>query len=215
LNEELANGYFSTPTEFVAKAVAKGYKWVAYQWNDGNLGPQQQALATATRQACQGKLIFTVWLTRPFDGATARQAAVESQCQGIILEGEIPSEWINPQTGNVEPKPDAVNWPEVIFQLSDLNIPKAVVSNSAPFVHHDGSPWREKAKPLIDDGWAYISECFITESPGSTPAETDFFATRGLGWPTTQPMIEGWHLADYGDLSQFAGVSHWDAGNVL
>jgi len=195
--------------------VAKGYKWVAYQWNDVNLGPQQQALASATRQACVGKLIFTVWLTRPFDAAFARQAAIESGCQGLILEGEIPSEWLNPATGNVEPKPDAVNWPEVIFYLEELDIPKAVVSNLAPFVHWDGQPWPEKAKPLIDDHWVYISECFITESPNSTPARTDFFATNSLGWPSTQPMIEGWHLPDYGNLSHFRNVSHWDAGNIL
>lgn len=198
------NGYFASPQEFVTKAVAKGYKWVAYQWNDEHHGPEQQSLASATRQACSGKLVFTVWLTRPFDAALARQAAVESQCEGIILEGEIPAH-----------RPEAVNWPEVIFQLSDLDIPKAVVSNFAPFVHEDGTPWPEKAKPLIDDGWAYISENFITESPGSLPALTDDYATRVLGWPETQPMVEGWHLEDYGDLSRYRNVSHWDAGSVL
>ncbi len=156
-----------------------------------------------------------MWLTRPFDAAYARQVAVETQCQGIILEGEIPSEWVNPSTGNVEPKPDAVNWPEVIFQLSDLDIPKAVVSNFAPFVHHDGKPWPEKAKPLIDDGWSYISECFITETPTATPQRTDWYAKAQLNWPETQPMIEAWHIQDYGDLSMFRNVSHWDAGNVL
>jgi hypothetical protein len=203
LNEESANGRF-TPQEFATKAVAQGYKWVAYQWNDVNLGPQQQAACSAFRQACAGKLVFTVWLTRPFDAALVRQAAVESQCQGIILEGEVPAH-----------RPEAVNWPEVIFELSDLDIPKAVVSNFAAFVHEDGTPWPEKAKPLIDDGWAYISECFISESPNSTPARTDFFATNALGWGRTQPMIEGWRIADYGDLSAFQNVSHWDAGNVL
>jgi len=215
LNEELVNGYFSSPQDFVTKAVANGYKWVTYQWNDENHGPQQQALVHATRQACVGKLIFTLWLTRPFDAAYARQAAVESQCSGIILEGEIPSEWVNPATGQVEPKPDAVNWPSVIFSLSDLPIPKAVVSNFAPFVHADASPWPEKAKPLIDAGWAYISENFISESPNSTPARTDWYAREKLGWPSTQPMVEGWHLQDYGDLSMYRNVSHWDAGNVL
>ena len=201
MNEELVNGYFGSPAEFVSKAKAKGYKWVAYQWNDGNQGPQQQALASATKQACQGNLAFTVWLTRPFDASTARQAAVESQCEGLILEGEIPAH-----------RPEAVNWPEVIFELQGLDIPKAVVSNFAPFVHEDGSPWPEKAKPLIDDGWAYISENFITEAPNATPANTDFYAKTALGWPETQPMVEGWHLADYGDLSQFRNVSHRDAG---
>jgi len=188
---------------------------VAYQWNDGDLGPQQQALVDATRQACAGKLIFTVWLTRPFNGDLARQAAVETQCEGIILEGEIPSEYKDGFDGIVKPNPQAVNWPEVIWELSDLNIPKAVVSNFAPFVHWDGQPWPEKAKPLIDAGWAYIPENFITESPNATPERTDFFAKYVLGWPETQPMVEGWHLADYGDLSRFRGVSHWDAGSVL
>lgn len=196
----------------MTRALAKGYKWVAYQWNDENHGPQQQSLVHPTREACAGKLTFTLWLTRPFDADTARQAAVESQCQGIILEGEIPSEWVNPATGQVEPKPDAVNWPAVILSLQDLPIPKAVVSNFAPFVHANGLPWPEKAKPLIDAGWHYISENFISESPNSTPARTDFYAKSNLGWPETQPMVEGWHLPDYGDLSMFRNVSHWDAG---
>lgn len=71
------------------------------------------------------------------------------------------------------------------------------------------------ARPLIDNGWACITECFITESPNSTPQNTDFFAKSALGWPETQPMIEGWHIQDYGDLSNFRNVSHWDAGSVL
>lgn len=204
MNEELVNGHFSTPQDFVSKALAKGYKWVAYQWNDENLGQAQQGLATATRQACIGKLIFTVWLTRPFDADIARQAAVESQCQGIILEGEIPSH-----------RPEAVNWPAVIHELDDLAIPKAIVTNFAPFVKEDGTPWPEKAKPLVDAGWACITENFITETPNATPARTDFYATQNLGWARTQPMIEAWHIADYGDLSRFQNVSHWDAGDVL
>lgn len=146
---------------------------------------------------------FTIWLTRPFDAAYARQAAVESGCQGIILEGEIPGE-----------RPEAVNWPEVIFHLQDIPIPKAIVTNFAPFVANDGSAMFDKAAPLIAAGWACITENFVTESPNTTPANTDFFA-RQLGWSETQPMIEGWHVADYGDLSRFRNVSHWDAGNVL
>lgn len=215
LNEELANGYFGSPQDFVAKAVAKGYKWVAYQWNDGTYGVQQRVLAPATKAACAGKLKFTVWLTRNFTAAEARQAAIESDCEGLILEGEIPPEQFNPVTGEVEAKPEAVNWAEVVFETSDLAIPKAVVSNGAPFVHADGTPWPQKAKPLVDADWAYITECFITESPNSTPERTNYFVTRNLGWPETQPMVEGWHLADYGDLSGFRNVSHWDAGNVL
>jgi hypothetical protein len=199
LNEESANGRF-TPAEFAQKVKAKGYKWVAYQWNDGTLGPIQQAECSKFRMASQAQgLIFTIWLTRPFDAAIARQAAVESQCQGIILEGEIPAH-----------RPEAVNWPEVIFTLQDLDIPKAVVTNNAPFVHEDGTPWPEKAKPLVDAGWAYISECFLNEG-SATPEAYDDYAKRVLGWPRTQPMTD---ILNY-DLSAFQNWSHWDAGNVL
>jgi hypothetical protein len=188
----------------VTEAVAKGYRWVAFQWNDETYGAFNRSAAPELRSACAGKLIFTIWLTRPFDAASALQAAVESGCEGIILEGEIPGS-----------RPEAVNWPEVIFHLQDLAISKAIVTNFAPFVKEDGSPWPEKAKPLVDARWACITENFVTETPTATPERTDFYAVRNLGWPTTQPMVEGWHLADYGDLSRYRNVSHWDAGNVL
>lgn len=174
------------------------------QVNDGTIGAEQRAKVDEYRQACAGKLVFTIWLTRPFDGAFARQMAVESQAAGILLEGEIPSE-----------RPEAVNWPEVIFHLDDLDIAKGVVTNFAPFVHSDtGAAWPEKAKPLIDAGYACVTENFISESPNSIPANTDFFAKQ-LGWARTQPMVEGWRLPEYGDLSGYVNVSHWDAGNVL
>lgn len=185
------------------------------QVNDGTWGQQQRAVIADYRQASiDAGIIFTIWLTRPFTPAFVRQMAIESQCAGILLEGEIPSEWMNPSTGQVEPKPDAVNWVDCIFHLQDLRIHKGIVTNFAPFVHHDGSAYPEKARPLIEAGWACVTECFITESPNSTPENTDFFAKQ-LGWPRTQPMVEGWHLSDYGDLSRYVNVSHWDAGNVL
>jgi hypothetical protein len=184
------------------------------QVNDGTFGAQQWARVHDYRIACQGKLIFTIWLTRPFSAAQARQYAVESGAAGILLEAEIPSESMNWDTGQVEPRPEAVNWPEVIFHLSDLDIAKGIATNFAPFVHWDGSLWPEKAKPLVDAGYACVTENFISESPNSIPGRTHFTATQ-LGWKRTQPMVEGWRLAEYGDLSGFPNVSHWDAGNVL
>lgn len=204
MNEESANGRFS-PSEFASKAVDKGYKWVAYQLNDENHGPTQYARCPLYRDASQPALIFTGWMTRPFTPQQVRQACIELELQGIILEGEIPAH-----------RPEAVDWVDVIWHLQDLDIPKAVVTNNAAFVHEDGTPWPEKAKPLIEDGWAYISECFAAEG-SSSPAMYDFFAKNALGWPRTQPMIElgNAQLEDYGDLSKFQNVSHWDAGNVL
>lgn len=186
------------------RAVAKGYKWFLYQWNDGNWGAQQRAAWPGYQQAAQGRILDVIWLTRPFDAAMARQAAIESGAQGIVLEAEIPAH-----------RPEAPNWADVTFHLADLDIPKAVAATTAPFIHEDGTPWPEKARPLVEAGWSFLSQCFISESPNSTPANMDFYATHHLGWPRTQPMVEGWHLADYGDLSGFVNVSHWDAGNVL
>lgn len=99
--------------------------------------------------------------------------------------------------------------------MADLAIPKAVVTNLAPFVDSQNRPRPDIAAPLITAGWYCITENFISETPTATPERTDFYATRNLGWPETQPMIEGWRIADYGDLSRFRNVSHWDAGNVL
>lgn len=149
--------------------------------------------------------MFTVWLTRPFDAAYARQAAIQSGCAGIILEGEIPP----------ERPPESVDWPACIAALADLPIPKAIVTNFAPFVDAQNRPRPDLAKPLVDAGWTCITENFISETPTATPPRTDFYATVNLGWPETQPMIEGWEMERYGDLSGFRGVSHWDAGNVL
>jgi hypothetical protein len=215
VNEESVSGELSHAPTLVSRAKAKGYKWLAYQWNDGTWGQQQRNAAPAYRQECANQgLIFTIWLTRPFQADYARQAAIESGCQGILLEGEVPSESVNPDTGQVEPRPEAVNWASVVLFLQDLDIAKGVVTNFAPFVHADGTLWPEKARPLVQAGYACVTENFISESPNSTPANTDFVA-RQLGWARTQPMIEGWRIPEYGDLSGYANVSHWDAGNVL
>lgn len=183
--------------------MSKDYRWVTMQVNDGTIGAEQWAKVPEYRAACEGRLVFTIWLTRPFDAAFARQRAVESQAAGILLEGEIPPD-----------RPESVNWPDVIFNLADLDIAKGVVTNFAPFVDASGALRPDKAKPLVDAGYACVTENFISETPNATPHRTAFTASQ-LGWKRTQPMIEGWHIADYGDLSGFANVSHWDAGNVL
>lgn len=169
--------------------------------------------APAVKAACEAhELIFTIWATRGFDAAQARQWCVETGAEGFIAEAEIPAE-----DAPGVPKPEAQNWAELTFELSDLGIPMAVATNFAPFTHHDGTPWPEKAKPLIAAGWHCLSECYLSESPNSTPENQDFFA-RHFGWTETQPILGlygGKTLADYGDLSSYRNVSHWDAGTVL
>lgn len=163
-------------------------------------------------------LVFTIWFTRSgqpendmdFTPAEARKAIVESGCKGFLAEAEIP-----PELSGGIPNPQEQNWPELIHELDDLDIAKGVVTNFSPFVHNDGRPFPEKAAPLIAAGWVCVTECFISESPNARPENGDDFAKRVLGWPETQPMVEGWHLGDYGDLSGYRNVSHWDAGSVL
>jgi hypothetical protein len=149
-------------------------------------------------------MVWCVWLTRDFDAAYVRQAVLESQADAILLEGEVPAT-----------QPNAVNWPSVIAALEDIDIPKGIVTNFAPFTDNLGNvlPWL--AQPLIQDGWACVTECFLTESPNAFPATLDWFGKSILGWPRTQPMIEAWDMGRYGDMSGYSGVSHWDAGNVL
>lgn len=166
------------------------------------------ARASAVRSECERfGLIFTIWFTRGFTNADVRKGVLDSQAAGVLVEGEIPAS-----------RPEAVDWPDLIEQLGDLNIAKGVVTNFAPFVRDDGTPWPEKAKPLIDDGWACLTECYLSEAPNSTPENTDFYATRNLGWPETQPVLGvygGKTLDDYPTRDRYRNWSAYNAGAAL
>lgn len=179
------------------------------EWNDYN----NHVRGPAMKQACEAHgLIFTIWLTRPFTPEYVRQVCIESETAGILLEAEIPAE-----NSDGSPKPESVNWAEVVFHTKDLPIYKGVATNFAPYTHHDGSPYPAKAKPLVDAGWACLTECYLGESPGSTPEAMDFFATH-LGWVETQPIIGiygGKTWSDYPTRNNYRNWSVWDAGSVL
>lgn len=186
-------------------------------WNDPNFGNEARGPALRAAAEAHGGL-YTVWLTRPFDGAFARQVAIESGCSGIILEGEIPGH-----------RPEAVNWAEVDLMLKDLKVPGtntklplAVATNFAPFVHDDGSPWPEKARPLVEGGWACLTEAYDMGQtgipPALWPAERAQFA-RHLGWHETQPILGiygppggGGSLDAFPTRHSYRNWSIWDAG---
>lgn len=193
---------------FEAQSATHG--WVCMEYNDyGNAAraPAVKAAVEANGDA------FTIWLTRDFSAAQARQAAVESGCSGIALEAEIPSENA-PGVDN----PQAVNWPEMIFTLKDLPITKAVVTNNAPFVHHDGTPWPEKVAPLVAAGWSCLTEAYdLDGDPTQWIERRDFFAKQ-CGWQETQPVIGlygGRTLADFPTRNQYRNWSAWAAEYVL
>jgi hypothetical protein len=152
-------------------------------------------------------LVFTIWLSRPFDAASVREACLRSQAAGVILEGEIP--------GFV---PEAVDWPSIIAAIQDLPIPKSVVTNFAPFVDENGLPDRSKSQPLVDAGYACLTECYLSEAPLATPENTDFYARAHLGWSATQPVLGlygGKTFDDYPTRDNYHNWSVWDAGEVL
>lgn len=180
-------------------------------WNDPSFGNQARAPGVKAAVEDEGG-VFTIWLTRPFDGASARQAAIESACSGILLEGEIPGH-----------RPEAVNWAEVSLMLADLPIHKGVATNFAPFVHGDGTPWPEKARPLIEAGWACLTECYDMGGglpPEAWPGERNQFAQH-LGWVETQPILGIYSppggagsLAAFPTRDRYRNWSVWDAGEL-
>lgn len=182
----------------------KGYRWVAFEWNDyGN-----EARAAQVRDACAASdLVFTIWLTRPVTPTLVRSATLASGAAGVLVEGEIP--------GFVD---EAVDWAAVVAAVADLPVYKGVVTNFAPFVTQDGFPDPEKARPLVEAGWACLTECYLSEAPNSTPENQDFYARAHLGWPRTQPVIGiygGKTFDDYPTRDNYRNWSVWDAGEVL
>lgn len=184
--------------------MASQYKWVAFQWNDHGNQPR----GPAVRDACAlHGLIYTIWLTRPFDAQSVREACLTSGASGVTLEGEIPGF-----------RPEAVDWAAVVSAIADLQIAKSVVTNFAPFVDENALPAPEKAKPLVDDGWACLTECYLGEAPNATPENTDWYAKAHLGWSETQPVIGiygGMTFDDYPTRDNYRNWSAWSANGVL
>jgi hypothetical protein len=176
---------------------------------------------------------FSIWMRRDgtpeFTPANARAAVLECQAEGFAAEAEIPSVWINPATDELEPYPPAMNWPELIFQLSDLLVHKMILTNFAPFITYVrdrngkwvGVPWPEKARPLIDAGWRCGPEAYDMDGePDGDPSwiERRAFAAKQLGWNVSQPgcgCFGGRTLDDFPDRHDHPNWWVWSAENVV
>lgn len=174
-------------------------EWNGY--NNSTRGPQVKAACVAHG------LLYGIWLTRDFSADAAHQACVVAEPEFFIAEAEIP--------GHV---PYAQDWSALVSALSDLHIPKAVVTNFAPFVHSDGSPDPAKAQPLLNDGWACLTECYdIGGDPATWPERRDFFAHK-IGWPETQPVLGlygGRTWESFPTWKNYRGVSVWAAEYII
>lgn len=152
-------------------------------------------------------------MTRNFSAAEALQACVDSQAAGFLAEGEIPAE-----SAPGVPNAQAQNWPELITLLHDLPIFKGVVTNFAPFTHHDGSPFPEKSAPLIANGWSCHSECYdLSGDPTLWIERRKFFAGQ-LGWAETQPAVglfAGRTWADFPTFGKYRNGSVWAAEYLI
>lgn len=153
-----------TPDSFAAKAKARGYEWAALELDDPNFDPNVwwPVFAPACRQ--EG-ILPLAWFTEggevyktPFDAA------------GAIAEVEGP--------GDLEGVTNVING------VGGGPLPKCPLAVCTNF----STLTRENVRPLIDAGFACLTEAYMNESLNLTPDRCDQKA-RELGWPTSQPVF--------------------------
>jgi hypothetical protein len=95
--------------------------------------------------------------------------------------------------------------------------PKAVVTNfNIPLVDASG-PNPQAAKPLIQAGFACLTEAYIGDNPNATPTNMDLMG-RKCGWETTSPVFGVYNapLTAYAPyMAAFPGWSSYLAEYVL
>lgn len=81
----------------------------------------------------------------------------------------------------------------IIDAIPHLNptLPRAIITNFASYVQN-GKDDKELAKPLIDAGFACITECYLGDNAMATPENMQGRANN-LGWEKTQPGFGVWN----------------------
>lgn len=101
----------------------------------------------------------------------------------------------------------------IVNAISDGQIPaspKAVCTNfNLPLVDASG-PNPQAAKPLIDAGFACLTEAYMGDNPNATPNNLDLMG-RNLGWGSTSPVYGVYNepLANYEQYN--AAYPGWSA----
>ena len=181
----LSNGQW-TPAELAAKAKAAGYEWLALELDD--YGGWQTW--PSVRDACVGQgLLPGVWTTegRNIQYAPADVGFVIAECEGPgDYEGIMHAE----ASGEI-PK-----------------VPKAIVTNfNVPLTDAAGVPQPPAAKPLIDAGYACLTEAYLGDNPNANPDRLDFRAKQ-LGWASSQPVFGVYNapLSTYDQWADWPGA---------
>ena len=175
----MSNGTF-TPEQFATRARAAGYRWAVLEMDDYGNAPRWPAF----RDACYAHgLMAGVWYTDSWN-------LVNCPTDAKFVVGELESEG------------DYQGCLNAIGKLP--NIPKAVITNFNPLANPDGTYRPDKAKPLIDAGYACITEAYLGESSTLTPPRLEH-AARTLGWDSAQPCFGVYNYP-------LAGYNAWKSG---
>jgi hypothetical protein len=155
-----------TPADLMARCQAKGYEWVALELDDPHSHDANMAAwDSCMEQAHIRGMKFGPWFT---EGGEIYKTPGGSDF--AIAEVEGPGDLqgvtnvINGQGGGPLPSCSLA----ICTNFSTLN--------------------RDNCKPVIDAGFACLTESYINESAGMTPDNMDRVA-RYLGWPTSQPVF--------------------------
>lgn len=130
--------------------------------------------------------------------------------------------------------PQAQDWADLAFHLSDLGIDCAVGTSWAPFQKYERDPnsgsWRvapapEFAKPLTDDGWYVMPYVYPAENKTDTVARATFYATHFPAWSGKAEPVCGTYCGPHGCFTlddpvfdgrdNCPGWSVWDAGEAF
>lgn len=188
----MSSGQF-TPADLAAKAALAGYSWLALELDAFDNEPRWPAFASACRNEGVSPGIWTT------DGGEVYRTPADSDF--LIAEVEGPGDLAG-----------------LVSELPNLPpIPRAIVTTFYGFQSASKPYDPALAKPLIDEGFRCLTECYIGANPNTTPENMDGIAKQ-LGWKTSQPVFgifAGKTLADYQQWQDWPGCSVWLAEFVL
>ncbi len=175
-----------TVTEIAALAAAAGFRWVLA---DARYTPDPPALRAAVRTL---GLLCGVWEAEVDYGSPTR-AAQGYDCYVGQVEG--PGQW------------DRLVQSLPAYRAAFADMPSAVVTNMG------GLSTVEEARPLVDAGFACITETWVKTD--GVPPENRVAAAQRIGFTSVQPMAglgeHGATMADYPTITDFAGYSVFTA----